>query len=182
MPLAKTDWVKDLARLLTIHMVYLLVMDRVPDTWVSGFGSDIEKWILGKLTMAFLHFLSNFWHIWLFLKVEHASWRLFKTLKNHQICPCLNRNFWLIPLENLILGTRSSVTNVWICEIYAWGHWNKNWRDICKERESKDQKGQIFACCRLIQPVINQKSRESFVVWCGCWLVHSVICNAALPC
>ena len=77
-------------------------------------------------------------------------------------------------LKQLISDTQSVTTVVCICEIYAWSHWNKNWRDICKERASKDQKGQIFACCRLIQPVINQKSR---ILCCLVWLLVGTFCH-----
>ena len=40
---------KDLARLLTIHMVYALVMDLNHLAWVSGFGSGLVKWDLDRL-------------------------------------------------------------------------------------------------------------------------------------
>ena len=39
---------------------YVLVMDRVPETRVLGYGSPIEKWVLGKLNNVFLLFYQTF--------------------------------------------------------------------------------------------------------------------------
>ena len=37
-----------------------IVTDQVPETLVSGFGSAVEKWVLGKLNEAFLHLYAKF--------------------------------------------------------------------------------------------------------------------------
>ena len=37
-----------------------IVTDQVPETLVSGFGSAVEKWVLGKLNEAFLHLYVKF--------------------------------------------------------------------------------------------------------------------------
>ena len=39
---------------------YSVVTDRVPQNWVSGFGSAVEKWVEGKVNTDFLHFLTNY--------------------------------------------------------------------------------------------------------------------------
>ena len=47
--------------------------DWAPETWVSCFGSAMDKWASGNLNMAFVHFLPNFWHIRSICKVKHAE-------------------------------------------------------------------------------------------------------------
>ena len=54
---------------LWIYVHRSIVTDRLPETWILGFESAMEKWAEGKLNKAFLHFSSNVWHIWWFFKV-----------------------------------------------------------------------------------------------------------------
>ena len=37
-----------------------LVSDRVPEKWVLGFGSAMEKWVLRRVTQVFFSFFSQF--------------------------------------------------------------------------------------------------------------------------
>ena len=36
------------------------VTDQVPETWISGFGSSMEKWVSGKFNEAFLPSFAKF--------------------------------------------------------------------------------------------------------------------------
>ena len=50
------------------------VAEWFPKTRVSGTHIAMEKWVEGdKLNNAYLHFLPNFCHIWLFYKVERTE-------------------------------------------------------------------------------------------------------------
>ena len=109
---SKGDFIIDNYKLPQIQKSTFLVpmyfTNWVPKTWFSGFGSAIDKWVLGKLNKDFLHFLPNFLNIFGIID-DFSNWSALKVLKNHQICQkfgqkekkscstCFIPVFWLIP-------------------------------------------------------------------------------------
>ena len=54
-----------------------------PETRVLGFGSVVEKWVLGKFEQGFSSYFAKYLHIWWFLKVVRAEgivklWKIIK--------------------------------------------------------------------------------------------------------
>ena len=94
-----------------------------------GFGlwkSNVEMGSI-QVEWGFFHFfLSNFWYIWRFFKVEECR-RCFETLENNQICQkrrkaliqlALKTLFWLIPVTSVQLTPNCQIlqkppVNLW---------------------------------------------------------------------
>ena len=74
-----------------VDYIYL-VMDRIPEIGYSGTYLESAEILVfkGKLNKTFLHFLSNFWHIWWFFQCFIVP-LVRSTLGNHQICQKLDK-------------------------------------------------------------------------------------------